>query len=206
MSHTHTKHETKRVNVGSRRTAIILVDVQEQFFSQNESVCKEFPLFSHNVTRLLSKARSFKEQNDCIEIIHLHYDYDEKKSLFYDFCNDITNNEAKKQVLINNKAESFAIPNENEKVFIKYNYDGFYNTQLDNYLRSNNIDTIYFAGLFTSCCVLLTAYNAFIRGYKVYLIEDCCADLTKSIHDQTIQYNKQYMFKTLQIKHAMAKL
>ena len=49
---------------------------------------------------------------------------------------------------------SWCLPKKNEKVIIKYNYDGFYNTELDEYLKSKNINAIYGTGLMTNCCVL----------------------------------------------------
>ena len=57
-------------------------------------------------------------------------------------------------------------------------YSGFFEndkktkTELDNYLKHKNIDTIYICGLATDYCVKYTALDAVELGYKTYLIED----------------------------------
>lgn len=81
---------------------------------------------------------------------------------------------------------------EDNKVFRidKRTYSGFYNTSLDNFLKYNNVKEVYIAGLVTSICVQHTAADAFFRGYKVNIIENCCADINNEKHENAIKYMK----------------
>jgi nicotinamidase-related amidase len=73
----------------------------------------------------------------------------------------------------------------------KRTYSGFYNTTLDRLLASKNVGEVYIAGLVTSVCVQHTAADAFFRGYKVNVIENGCADVTKEKHEKAIEYMKE---------------
>ncbi len=56
----------------------------------------------------------------------------------------------------------------------KKRYSGFFGTDLDFLLRQMDVETVILAGINTSSCVLCTAFEAFNRDYKVYVVEDCC--------------------------------
>ena len=56
-------------------------------------------------------------------------------------------------------------------------------TELDDSLRSKNIDTLYVCGLATDYCVKFTVLDALTRGYTVYLIVDGCRGVNQHIHD-----------------------
>lgn len=62
---------------------------------------------------------------------------------------------------------------EDATIVKKPGYDGFYGTDLDQQLRSENIDTIIVAGVDTHVCVLQTAAGAFNHGYTVLGIPEC---------------------------------
>lgn len=49
----------------------------------------------------------------------------------------------------------------------------FYGTDLENLLRTLQVDTIALFGINTNTCVLCTAFEAYNRGFKVVMISDC---------------------------------
>jgi nicotinamidase-related amidase len=56
---------------------------------------------------------------------------------------------------------------------IKQHYDSFWNTRLDEKLRSSGVDTILIAGVYTHWCVLSTVFSAMSRGYNITVFKDC---------------------------------
>lgn len=66
-------------------------------------------------------------------------------------------------------------------------YSGFFDndkktkTELDEILKSNNIDTLYISGLATDFCVKYTVLDALDLGYTVFLITDACKEVKDSI-------------------------
>lgn len=53
-------------------------------------------------------------------------------------------------------------------------------TELDAYLKSQHVDTVYICGLATDYCVQFTAHDALKRGYTTYLITDACRGIDPS--------------------------
>ena len=51
----------------------------------------------------------------------------------------------------------------------KKTYSGFFNTNLEETLKSLNVDEVYLVGVATNICVHYTAADAVLRGFKVYV-------------------------------------
>lgn len=58
-------------------------------------------------------------------------------------------------------------------VMVKGRDSGFYETKLDETLRELGVKTVVVTGLQTHVCVQTTAADAFFRGYKIWVPEDC---------------------------------
>ncbi len=72
----------------------------------------------------------------------------------------------------------------------KGSYSAFFNTSLKDILDKNSVKELYISGLVTSVCVQHTSADAFFNGYKINILEDCCADMTKEKHDNALEYMK----------------
>jgi nicotinamidase/pyrazinamidase len=57
-------------------------------------------------------------------------------------------------------------------------------TGMETYLREKGVDTLYFAGVATDYCVLYSALDALLLGFKVYVIRDCCAPINLHPDDE----------------------
>jgi ureidoacrylate peracid hydrolase len=79
-----------------------------------------------------------------------------------------------------------------DKVLIKHFFDGFYKTRLDEFLKKNKIENIYFAGVNTDVCVFHTSLGAVIRGYKVNVIEDATATVSDKNKKIFLDYLNKY--------------
>lgn len=66
-------------------------------------------------------------------------------------------------------------PRQNEPVFIKRENSAFVGTNLDVYLRRQNINDLTIAGLTTNHCVSTSTRMAGNLGYDVKLVGDACA-------------------------------
>ena len=70
-------------------------------------------------------------------------------------------------------------PKENEIVFEKNRYDGFYGTNLEHYLKHVwNIENLVIVGTVSSICVLHTAASAGLRWYNIVVPADGISSLT----------------------------
>ncbi|MGB9729795.1 MAG: cysteine hydrolase family protein [Thermoprotei archaeon] len=82
------------------------------------------------------------------------------------------------------------IPAEKDYVLEKRTYSAFYETGLDLLLRRLGVSTVVITGLHTNICVRHTAADAFFRGYKIKIPEDCVDSFSESAHIEGLRYLK----------------
>ena len=68
----------------------------------------------------------------------------------------------------------------------KRHFDAFYDSDLDGYLRANNVRDVFIFGISTDICVLHTAAGAFFRNYRITVIEDLCAAISDRDHEKAL--------------------
>lgn len=61
------------------------------------------------------------------------------------------------------------------------------NTDLEDFLRENNVDRLYLVGLATEYCVKATALDAVEKGFKVFVIKEGVAGIKKGDVDKAVQ-------------------
>ncbi|MDD3399286.1 MAG: cysteine hydrolase [Candidatus Methanomethylophilaceae archaeon] len=74
-----------------------------------------------------------------------------------------------------------------EPVFEKSVYTAFYGTGLDEYLDGLGADTLILTGQLTEVCIRHTAADAFYRGYRTVVPNDCVQTMTDDIQTRALQ-------------------
>lgn len=74
-------------------------------------------------------------------------------------------------------------PEGEEYIIPKRRHSAFAHTDLDLYLREENIDTVVVTGVWTNVCVRSTASDALYNAYKVITLSDACASKTEEMHE-----------------------
>lgn len=72
----------------------------------------------------------------------------------------------------------------------KRRYSAFYETGLDPLLRELKVDTLVLVGLVTNVCIQHTAADAFFRGYRIIVPEDCVEAPTEGDQKTALKYLK----------------
>ena len=68
--------------------------------------------------------------------------------------------------------------------------------EINSLLKRYKIKTLFLCGIDTDCCLLATAYDAFDRGYKIYLLEDLCmASAGINLHHAALSIFKRNLLK-----------
>ncbi len=76
----------------------------------------------------------------------------------------------------------------------KYRMSGFQDTELDSILRNLGVTTLLFAGVNADQCVLCTLQDAGFRGYDCLLVEDCVATTSPDYCMAATLYNVSQCF------------
>lgn len=82
-------------------------------------------------------------------------------------------------------------PQEEDYIIEKTSYSCFYKTSLDKLLKQLNITHLIITGVVTNICVLYTTAEAYMRGYKVIVPQNCVAALTQKEHQFALQQMKR---------------
>jgi nicotinamidase-related amidase len=77
----------------------------------------------------------------------------------------------------------------------KRRHSGFSYTDLDLYLREEQVDEVVLCGAWTNVAVRATASDAFYQFYKVTIVTDCCISQTAAMHEAGLK--DLVMFATL---------
>ncbi len=74
-------------------------------------------------------------------------------------------------------------PADGEVVVGKHRVNAMFGTDLEMALRAQNIDTLFILGYATSGVVLSTTRYAADADFRLFIVEDCCADQDPEVHD-----------------------
>jgi len=166
------------------RCAVLVIDMLNDFIYGSLS-SERFRRIIPNIRRLLSEAR---KKN--IPVIYANDSHipgvDEELKIWGDHAIRGTKGA---EVIDELK------PTEKDYIVEKRRYSAFFNTDLDLLLRELKVDTIIITGISTDVCVLHTAADAFFRGYKVVIPEECVEAFNEDGHRWALDYMKR-VYKT----------
>ena len=150
-----TKREKKRsINM---KTALLIVDVQNDYFPNGRKELDDSLNVSLKIKALLEQFR-----NRSMPIIHVQHISVKAGSTFFlpgtagvEFHDNVK-------------------PKENEKIIIKNYPNSFRDTELNEYLKENNIAKLVIVGMMTHMCIDTTVRAAYDLGYECIVGGDCC--------------------------------
>lgn len=84
-------------------------------------------------------------------------------------------------------------PQRNDIAVVKPRHSAFYETPLQVLLQQLKTRELIITGISTELCVLLTAMDAFIRGYRLRVPEDCVASARPERHAAALAYLREVL-------------
>jgi nicotinamidase-related amidase len=84
-------------------------------------------------------------------------------------------------------------PEKGDIIIEKTTYSGFYSTKLDETLQNLAVKHLRLTGCVTHICVMFTASDAVLRDYKVAVVEDAIAGLSKEDHEAGLRIMKNVL-------------
>jgi ureidoacrylate peracid hydrolase len=95
-------------------------------------------------------------------------------------------------------------PQPHDPIVTKHRYSAFYNTDLETILRANGIRTVVLTGVVTNVCVETSAREAFVRDYYVVVVRDGTAAYVQADHDMTLNNIDRFFGETASIEDLTA--
>ena len=174
----------EEVRVDPARTALIVVDMQNDFVKDGGSlVVPDAEETLPAIRRLLDLARESGMKVVFTQDTHTEGDPE------WEIWPEHVREESWGWRIVDELA-----PLEDELVIPKVRYDAFYGTNLDHFLRLWGVDTLIVCGTVASICVHYTAASAALRWYDVIVPRDATSaldpfDLEASLRQITFLFN-----------------
>eukprot|EP00980_Cylindrotheca_fusiformis_P029264 scaffold22779_cov137-Cylindrotheca_fusiformis.AAC.6 len=183
------------------RTALLIVDVQPEYWSECPAVRKDFDHFPSKISSLIGNCRT--QGAKCIWV-RADYAYD--RSPWLQQFSRLHQGRIPPVVKPNSKWESFAEPSEGELIITKNSWSSTTHTGLVDTLNRAGIDTVLVCGLITSVCVQHSAFGVFEAGFRTILVTDACADRGKARHEAALALYGDYMYELRTVKSVRKEL
>jgi ureidoacrylate peracid hydrolase len=187
-----------RDKVAPHHTAIIVVDMQNDFVAKDGMMGKEgwnLTLAQEMAERLPGLLASARRAGVLVVFVHNIYSTGTNH-----YLSDVWMEQAARKrpggyiTIPGCEAMSWGAdyyanlrPEVNDPVVVKHRYNAFLNTDLDTILRANGIRTTVFTGVSTNCCVESTAREAFMRDYYVVVVDDATASYSRELHQAALK-------------------
>lgn len=161
------------------KTAMLLIDVINDFeFEDGEKLFKFALPAARCIATLKKKAKKNK-----IPIIYINDNFgkwqdDFRKTVEHCSRKDVRGSEIVK--LLKPEADDYFV--------LKPKHSAFYSTTLDLLLKELKTETLVITGFSTDICVLFTANDAYMRGFRLFVPEDCIAAVKDADNKHTLKY------------------
>ena len=76
---------------------------------------------------------------------------------------------------------------------LKPRHSAFYGTPLNLILEQLGARQLILTGLATDNCVMFTAMDAYLRGFRLWIPEDCVAAESREVHEQALEHMRRVL-------------
>ena len=161
--------EPQQVNLNSKTTAVVVVDMQNDFVEPSGSLfVKTAPDTIPAIARVLEKARRAG-----VKIIYTQDWHNKDDPEFKIWGVHAVAGTWGAEIVDALK------PKEDDIIIKKLRYDAFYGTSLEHILRLHKIENLVITGTVANICVLHTAGSAALRWFNVVVPVDCISAITE---------------------------
>ncbi len=92
-------------------------------------------------------------------------------------------------------------PRQSDIAILKPRHSAFYATPLDLILQHMNCRRLILTGLATDNCILFTAMDAYVRGYRLWVPADCTAAESSTAKDHALEHMRRVLKAEIRPAH-----
>eukprot|EP00956_Cyclotella_meneghiniana_P009728 scaffold13468_cov66-Cyclotella_meneghiniana.AAC.5 len=182
-------------------TALLIADVQPEYWSECPAVRKDFPNFPSRISSLVENCR----EKNVKRIIWVRATYDYEHSPWLHQFTRLHQGRIPPVVEKSMEWEEFATPLDDELIIFKTSWSAASgNTGLLDILKGDGIESVLVCGLITSVCVQYSAFGVFEAGFRTILVTDACADHGKERQKAALALYGDYMYELSNVQSLYA--
>lgn len=162
---------------GSGSTALLVLDMQNVFLQEASHAF--IPTAPDLTPKILQLIELFQKTDNSV-LLTRHVNNQDNAGMMKHWWRDlIVEDDLHSQIIPELKAL-------NLPTITKSQYDAFYLTELDEWLRESDVTQVVITGVMTHLCCETTARSAFTRGYRVLFPIDGTATYNSDFHRATL--------------------
>ena len=161
------------------RTALLLIDVINDLdFPDNERMVESALEAAGHIKSLKRRAA---ESN--VPVIYVNDNFGHWRSDFREVSRIVADETPQGRQLVD-----MLSPEDDDYFVLKPRHSGFHNTTLETLLRYLNTKRLILTGFSAHVCVLMTASDAYMREYEMYVPRNCTAAPSSEERDKALSY------------------
>lgn len=150
--------------------ALLLIDVINDYnFEDGEKLLEHAKPMTQKITLLKKRAKVLN-----IPVLYINDNYGRWQSDFAKLVEHCKRKESRGKDIV-----QLIEPDDDDYFVLKPQFSAFYLTPLELLLDYLNVKSLIITGAAGNMCVQFTANDAYMRGYKLYLPQDCIASNEK---------------------------
>ncbi|MHA1345809.1 MAG: isochorismatase family protein [Candidatus Heimdallarchaeaceae archaeon] len=161
-----------------KKAALLVLDMQDYFLNKESHAFVPSSLSIINSIQEISK--TIQEMGNKV-IFSRHLDAENKSSTMNRWWKDNIKPDSDLSKITN------LLNKQSIEVIEKNQYSAFYETELENILKDNEIEQVIITGVMTHLCCETTARDAFMRGFEVFFVVDATATYSEELHLGTLR-------------------
>ncbi len=156
---------------------LLLVDVVNHFeFPDGEAILKNALQIAPRLERLKKRARASN-----IPVVYVNDNFGQWRSDAGKLLSHCLRTECAGKPFVERIQ-----PDDQDYCVLKPMHSAFFQTPLELLLRHLGASSIILVGIATNSCILCTAHDARMRGFKITVVSDCCAARSAREHKEAI--------------------
>ncbi len=181
----------KTESISIKKSALLVIDMQRYFLESGARAFLDPPTnLIPNVSSLISAFR--KSNRQIVFTRHAHTKGEATGQMGRWWDEELPWNGDEDSELIDG-----IVPRSSEIILTKTRYSAFEETELDQALKRFDVDTVVICGVMTNLCVETSARHAFMKNFRVVVVDDACATKSEEYHRASL-LNLSYGFANIE--------
>lgn len=169
-------------------TALIIIDMINTLdFPEGKRLLKHANTAAKNIKRIKMKFRSRK-----MPVIYVNDNFGKWRANWEEVYEKCSSDKS-----LGKEISQLLRPEKEDYFILKPKHSGFYCTNLDVLLEELKVNKLIITGMAGNICVLFTANDAYMRGYKIHVPRNCIASNSVRLNNFVItQLTEVFQIKT----------
>ncbi len=165
-------------------TALLILDMISGFdFEDGDTLFPKALKAAENLSKLRDRARNAE-----VPVLFVNDNFGKWEQDFGEFVRSVKDSEKGRRMI------DLIGPQRGDYHILKPQRSAFYATPLEVLLLTLNVSELIITGVTTDICVLFSAHDAYMRGYKLRVPSDCAAAVDDAHHESALEFMARVVY------------